>query len=278
VEAASDGSVWAAFAKCWNTSIRAVIFGVVSAQKRAFLLYYKRLSVHFCPSFPAAKEAVMTDQEDFRQELPLLVGQGGPLKGERWALERPLVLGREPGCDVVIPDRQVSRYHARLTPGESGVVLEDLGSKNGTSCNGNLLTAPLVLQDGDLVQIATAQEFMFLSSDATMPLDAPVQRGGRLRLEMRSRQVWVAGRQMSPPLSAPQFHLLWLLYDNAGKVVTRQELVSAVWGDDQSAGVTDQALDALIRRLRDRLAEMDASQSYIVTVRGHGLRLDNPAE
>lgn len=213
------------------------------------------------------------------QDFPILVAQTGPLKGERWSLDHPLVLGREPGCDVVIPDRQVSRYHARLTPGATGVVLEDLGSKNGTHYNGNTLSAPVVLQDGDTIQIAVAQEFQFLSSDATMPLDSttPV-RGGRLMLDMRARQVWIRQTQLTPALSAQQFQLLWVLYQNTGEVVTREQLVSAVWGDEQSAGVTDQALDALIRRLRDRLASMDPSHNYIVTVRGHGIMLDNPAE
>ena len=54
------------------------------------------------------------------------------------------------------------------------------------------------------------------------------------------------------------------------------DLVTAVWGDEQAAGVSDQALDALIRRLRDRLGALDPEQSYIDTVRGHGVRLDNP--
>src|SRR5258707_7400054 len=96
------------------------------------------------------------------QDLPVLVAQNGPLTGERWPLDRPLVMGRESGCDVLIPDRQVSRFHARLTPGASGVVLEDLGSKNGTHYGGNRISAPVVLQDGDTFQIATAQEFQFL--------------------------------------------------------------------------------------------------------------------
>ena len=83
---------------------------------------------------------------------------------------------------------------------------------------------------------------------------------------------------MPPPLSASQFHLLWKLFENSGSVVSRQELINAVWGNEQSAGVSDQALDALIRRLRDRLAEIDPSHAYIVTVRGHGMRLDIPQE
>ncbi|HEY3313103.1 MAG TPA: FHA domain-containing protein [Anaerolineales bacterium] len=210
------------------------------------------------------------------KEAPILVAINGPLKGERWTLDHPLVMGREPGCDVVIPDRQVSRYHARLTPGPNGVVLEDLGSKNGTHYNGNLLSGQVVLQDGDTLQIAVAQEFQFLNSDATMPLDAEPVRTGRLMLDMRARQVWVNQMQMTPPLSAQQFQLLWVLYENVSKVVTRQDLVSAVWGDEQAAGVTDQALDALIRRLRDRLAAMDPDNSYIITVRGHGMMLKNP--
>jgi len=210
------------------------------------------------------------------KDAPILVAINGPLKGERWTLDRPLVMGREPGCEVVIPDRQVSRYHARLTPGANGVVLEDLGSKNGTHYNGSLLAGQVVLQDGDAVQIAVAQEFQFLSSDATMPLDAEPLRNGRLMLDMRARQVWVNQKQMNPPLSAQQFQLLWVLYQSPHQVVTRQELVSAVWGDEQSVGVTDQALDALIRRLRDRLATMDPEHNYIVTVRGHGIMLENP--
>jgi DNA-binding winged helix-turn-helix (wHTH) protein len=212
------------------------------------------------------------------QDFPVLVAQNGPLKGERWPLDHPLVLGRDAGCDVTIPDRQVSRFHARLTPGTNGVALEDLGSKNGTHYGGARISSPMVLQDGDIFQIALAQEFMFLSSDATMPLETGPLRTGRLMLDMRSRQVWVSQNQMAPPLSALQFHLLWVLYERQGQVVTRQELVSSVWGDEQSAGVTDQALDALIRRLRDRLAAMDPSNPYVVTVRGHGLMLENPGD
>ena len=213
-----------------------------------------------------------------QQDAPILIALNGPLKGERWILDRPFVMGREPGCDLVISDRQVSRFHARLTPGANGVVLEDLGSKNGTHHNGNILSGQIVLQDGDTLQIALAQEFQFVSSDATMPLDAEPVHAERLMLDMRARQVWVKQMQMTPPLSAQQFQLLWVLYQNVGNVVTRQELVSAIWGDEQSAGVTDQALDALIRRLRDRLAAIDPEFNYIVTVRGHGIMLKHQPE
>ncbi len=209
-------------------------------------------------------------------EFPLLVAQEGPLKGQRWVLNHTVVMGREATCDVVVLDRQVSRFHARITPTSEGVMLEDLGSKNGTNHNGVELTAPVMLQDGDLVGVALAQQFIFLTSDATVPLTEGTERAGRLMMDQKSRRVWVNQQQLVPPLSAQQFKLLWMLYSNQGQVVSRVDLVSAVWGEDQSAGVSDQALDALIRRLRDRLSALDPTHQYIDTVRGHGVRFDNP--
>ena len=131
------------------------------------------------------------------------------------------------------------------------------------------------MQDGDLISVALAQQFLFLTSDATMPL-LEGGKPGRLMMDQKSRRVWVNQQQLNPPLSAQQFKMLWLLYESKGQVVTRPDLVTVVWGDDQAAGVSDQALDALIRRLRDRLAALDPAHQYIATVRGHGIRLDNP--
>lgn len=213
---------------------------------------------------------------DHDEEFPILVAQDGPLKGERWSLIHTLMVGRDPTCDISIQDRQVSRFHARITPSPEGVMVEDLGSKNGTIHNGGEVAGPVILQDGDLLGIALAQQFLFLTSDATMPLVEGAIRGGRLMMDKKSRRVWVNQQQVNPPLSAQQFKLLWMLYENNGQVIGRADLVSNVWGEDQMAGVSDQALDALIRRLRDRLASLDPTHQYIDTVRGHGVRLDNP--
>ena len=215
-------------------------------------------------------------------DSPVLIGQTGPLNGQRWVIDRTFVIGRDASCDVVIPDRQVSRFHARLIPDQKGILLEDLVSKNGTYCNSQKMDEPVYLQDGDIFQIALMQNFVFLSSDATMPMEGarvlPRQRFGRLFLDNRSRRVWIGQQEIVPPLSGPQFRLLQVLYDQQGRVVSRQDLVLAVWDEEQSAGVSEQALDALVRRLRDRLAELDPKHSYVITVRGHGLRLENPHE
>ena len=215
-------------------------------------------------------------------DFPVLIAQTGPLNGQRWSIDKAIVIGRDAACEVVILDRQVSRYHARLMPASNGVILEDLGSKNGTFRNGVRLDESMVLQDGDLVQIALVQYFVFLSSDATVPLvsgipvtEEPIYR---LHLDTRSRRVWVMRQELVPPLSVQQFTLLQVLIERRDQVVSREELVEAIWGSKMAEGVSEQAVDALVRRLRDRLAVVDPDFPYIVTVRGHGLRLDNPLE
>ena len=211
---------------------------------------------------------------------PVLIGQSGILNGVCWPLEGTILIGRDPECNVVISDRQVSRFHARINLTPDGVVLEDLGSKNGSCLNGAQVNEPAFLQDGDLIQIALVQQFVFLSSDSTLPMDQRSRLNasgkGKLRLDPRSRRVWVGEEELIPPLSVPQFNLLNLLYNQAGDVVSRQDLMLAVWGEEEAISVSDQAMDALIRRLRYRIKEKDPDHTYIITVRGHGVRLDNP--
>ncbi len=215
-------------------------------------------------------------------ESPVFIAQSGVLSGQRWSIDREITIGRDPMCSLVIPDRQVSRLHARLTLTPGGIQLEDLGSKNGTFSNGEQVIDPVILNDGDEIQVAMVQTFIYLSSDATMPLETTMKpshlKSRRLRIDMRSRRVWVRGTEVIPPLSVPQFKVLQILNENPGEVVSRQDLISQVWSDDVSQGVSDQALDALIRRLRDRISLIDPDHEYLVTVRGYGFRINNPEE
>jgi pSer/pThr/pTyr-binding forkhead associated (FHA) protein len=223
------------------------------------------------------------------EEYAVLVAQTGPLNGQRWPLQDNLLVGRDQSCDIVVADRQVSRHHARVTITKQGVLLEDLGSKNGTHHNGEAIADPVYLQDGDVIQIALAQKFVYLSSDATLPLEGEdidfttlqasqqkPQNEDQLRIEKKSHRVWIGNEEVLPPLSVSQYRLLENLYDNQGKVVPRKELIANVWGEEQAIDVSEQALDALVRRLRYRLNGIDPSHNYIVTIRGHGLRLENP--
>lgn len=63
-------------------------------------------------------------------------------------------IGREAGNEIVIEDPQVSRRHAHLTRQGGTYFIEDVGSTNGTYVNGKRVTAPLPLNNGDLIGLA----------------------------------------------------------------------------------------------------------------------------
>ena len=220
--------------------------------------------------------------EQYTEDQPVLMAQTGPLDGERWTLEGELLIGRDPNCDIVIitHDKQVSRRHAQISIGEDGVYITDLQSKNGTHVNSQRIEGQVMLEDGDTIQISIAQQFVYLSSDATVPLGTEGLEGKEnqqvLRLDKRSRRVWIVDQELDPPLSVAQFAMLELLYQAEGDVVSRHELIATVWGEEHAYDVSNQALDALVRRLRDRLAEIDSNQNFIITVRGHGPVLKPP--
>ena len=208
-------------------------------------------------------------------EVAMLLMVEGPSAGKRFFIDQSvLLIGRDAHCDVLVADRQVSRQHASITLEEEGYILQDLGSKNGTFVNGQEIKGPHLLQDGDEIQIALCCKLAFVAAEATVPVIMDEQAVG-LRMEPESKRVWVAGKELDPPLSVAQYRLLALLYEEPGRVYSRDAVVEAVWPEDDRDGISEQAIDALARRLRERLAEADPETQYVVTVRGHGFRLEN---
>ena len=218
------------------------------------------------------------------QDAPMLIIESGRFAGQRWLLDRDtVIIGREAkACDLVIPDREVSRRHVKIERTATGFMLTDLGSKNGTCVNGSLLSEPHLLQDGDEIVLAFSIKLVFVGSDETAPLDAyslnqakPVKTCG-IYLDKQSRRVFVAGEEIVPPLSLQQYRLLEVLMEAQGGLVSRAQITQHIWGGTDHIA-SEQALDALVRRLRERIAEYDPHHEYIVTVRGHGLRFEDCA-
>jgi DNA-binding response OmpR family regulator len=214
---------------------------------------------------------------DSKEESPVLIGQSGPVQGNRYAIPPAgVTLGRENGCEVVIPDRQVSRRHAKIDRRAGRTYLQDLASKNGTCVNGVPVKDEVEIKDGDLIQIALAAGFLYVASDSTMPLDSDgvAARQGRIRLNPIEHSVSINDRLIDPPLSIHQYRFLELIVLRSGGLATREDVIETVWPGEDTGGITDQAIDALVRRLRDRLKEVDPDREYILTIRGHGFRLD----
>jgi DNA-binding response OmpR family regulator len=118
-------------------------------------------------------------------------------------------------------------------------------------------------------------KLVFVGTDATLPLTfEPPTLEGTLTIDEAQRSIFIDNEPLDPPLSLAQFRLIKLLYDADGAVCSRDQIIETVWPGTDGIGVSEQAIDALVRRLRDRLSEVD-EHNYIVTVRGHGFRIDN---
>ncbi|HEX4902001.1 MAG TPA: FHA domain-containing protein [Acidimicrobiales bacterium] len=86
-----------------------------------------------------------------------LVVLSGAARGETLVVDRlPASLGRSPDADLVLGDESVSRRHAVLRGDRAALEVEDVGSSNGTSINGNPMVGALTLLDGDLVTFGSA--------------------------------------------------------------------------------------------------------------------------
>jgi DNA-binding response OmpR family regulator len=193
---------------------------------------------------------------------------------QNWGLEKPVTsIGRWEDNDVVIPDRWVSRYHAQVRREGTWYVLVDLDSKNGLFVNGTRVVQPLPLENGDRIQLSPRYSLTFVDSEATAPL---LQGQGGVLVDQNACRVWVEGHELDPPLSSAQFALLLTLIRTPGFVYSRDELRTIAWPDEDPAGISDEAVNSLIRRLRGRLMEADPSHRYIYAVRGHGFKFEQP--
>jgi DNA-binding winged helix-turn-helix (wHTH) protein len=190
------------------------------------------------------------------------------------------LIGRLPDCDLPVGHRAVSRQHAQIVCEAGRYHLEDLGSTNGTFLNGQQIEPHdrRSLKAGDLIQIAHVAVFRFEDPSVTTPITRPQPHlSGRFWLDRATRQVYVRGRALTPPLSAQQFTLLEILSATPGRVVLRDEIANALWPEAQGA-VSEAMIDNLMARLRQRLGAADGSdQSFVETVRGVGFRFTGSA-
>jgi DNA-binding response OmpR family regulator len=97
---------------------------------------------------------------------------------------------------------------------------------------------------------------------------------GRLSLDPVARRVFKSEQELQ--LSAREFDLLSALMKNAGRALSREELLAEVWGEDWIGD--PRTLDVHVRWLRLKVEEDPASPQYIQTVRGHGYRFAGPEE
>ena len=107
-------------------------------------------------------------------------------------------------------------------------------------------------------------------TSSTFDDDELVYEVGDVRLDPDRHEVVVRGESVALPLK--EFELLELLLANAGRVLTRDVLISRVWGADY-VGDT-KTLDVHVKRLRNKVEDEPSSPTRIVTIRGLGYKYE----
>ena len=86
----------------------------------------------------------------------------GPEAGRVVVVDGEIVIGRE-GADLTIPDTELSRRHAVVRPEGQGVIVEDLGSTNGTFVDGRRITAAVTLSGTATIRVGRSEISLELS-------------------------------------------------------------------------------------------------------------------
>jgi two-component system response regulator RegX3 len=100
--------------------------------------------------------------------------------------------------------------------------------------------------------------------------DEAIIAGGRVRMDVDRHTVEVDGQPVAMPLK--EFELLELLMRNAGRVLTRGQLIDRVWGSDYFGDT--KTLDVHIKRIRSKIEVTPSEPVQLVTVRGLGYRFE----
>ncbi|MET0447521.1 MAG: response regulator transcription factor, partial [Aeromicrobium sp.] len=100
--------------------------------------------------------------------------------------------------------------------------------------------------------------------------DDSVLESGPVRMDVERHTVSVDGTDVAMPLK--EFELLELLLRNAGRVLTRGQLIDRVWGADYFGDT--KTLDVHVKRIRSKLEKDPSQPELLVTVRGLGYRFE----
>jgi len=181
-------------------------------------------------------------------------------------------LGRAIENEIVIVSKRASREHAHIRREGRRTFLDDLGSTNGTFLNGERVLGSVQLRDGD--QIAVGEVTFTFHDPDTTTRETPFPE-----LEVNLEAGIVRLNRKSIQLSPKEFSLLAYLYQNRGKVCSKDEIGRTVWSEyrhsspvDQS-GIYDYQIENLIRRLRTKIEGDPNLPVLLITVRGLGYKL-----
>ena len=100
--------------------------------------------------------------------------------------------------------------------------------------------------------------------------DLEVIQSGAFSIDPSARRAWRQGNELE--LTHIEFDMLLTLMENSGRVLSRDQLIEHVWGDEYF--IQERVVDVHIRRLRNKMKLYEDDRDYITTVRGSGYRFE----
>lgn len=198
----------------------------------------------------------------FPAPSPYLIDPAGK---EHHLAEPVSSIGRGVDNEIVIASKRVSREHARIRREGRKLVLEDLNSTNGTFLNEQRVLGSEILRDGDRIMVGDVI-FVFHDPDTTTR-ETPFPD---LEIDLEAGLVRLNRNVVS--LSPKEYALLAYLYENKGRICSKEEIGQAVWSEYEE-GIYDYQIENLVRRLRTKIELDPNAPMLLLTVRGMGYRM-----
>lgn len=189
-------------------------------------------------------------------------------------------IGRSIVNDLFVDSPKISRSHAKIVAcRDESYELHDVGSANGTHLNGEQLTrfAECKIRESGEIQLAGVFHLKFLDFGATDVAPETTTIYG-LTLSHSDRRVWIQGGSEEDVLrlSNSEYKFLKSLMDRYPEHASHREITYEIWGwEPDNASDEKRVRDALfnvVKRLRERLENLDPDHEYIETVRKWGER------
>ncbi|MFA5078508.1 MAG: winged helix-turn-helix domain-containing protein [Dehalococcoidia bacterium] len=189
--------------------------------------------------------------------------------------------------DIELNDEAVSRRHVEILEKEGRYQIRDLGSTNGTVLNDDRIIAGRLydLKHNCKIGLGMAAGpahslLIFKETESTNLLGGQAGIGRKtvatdvswLKIDEAKKEVHVDGKSVK--LSRKEYELLNYLYENAGVVCLRDDIIKSVWFDSlDPAAISDATLDQLVHRLREKIEPDTSNPCRIISRKAFGYML-----
>jgi two-component system, OmpR family, response regulator RegX3 len=221
---------------------------------------------------------IVEDEESFADPLAFLLRKEGFTTAVAATGQRALEEFDRNGADIVLLDlmlpgmsgtdvckalRQRSTVPVIMVTARDSEIDKVVGLELGAD---DYVTKPYSARE----LIARIRAVLRRGADAELDAPPATLQAGPVRMDVERHVVTVDGQEVSLPLK--EFDLLEYLLRNAGRVLTRGQLIDRVWGADY-VGDT-KTLDVHVKRLRSKIEPDPSAPRYLVTVRGLGYKYE----